>query len=232
MMNDAARATVVFPGAGSFGSEFQPLLQALGPAGWLVKYPGRFGRDFGNGAESFDAVVQTCAEQVTGRAAAEVLLVGHSYGGYVAYATAMRLQDAGVAVSALVVVGADAPGRLRVSDQAIGTPAEAAAYLDAIDPGMLADAPSDDWREIVVETTMSDLRLLKQFEGSPVAGLRCPLFAVRGEEDPLASAAGVADWAHCTSGAFATATFPGGHSDFLRSAEWSSWVCGLAAGLD
>ncbi|HEY5832839.1 thioesterase II family protein [Streptomyces sp.] len=229
--NDLTPSTVFFPGAGSFGREFQLLVDALKPAAWLVKYPGRYGKDFGVPAESFDGVVRACTEQIARRAPARPVLFGHSFGAYVAYATALRLQDAGIGVSALVAVGASAPGRLEVSEQATGTLSDAATYLDSVDPGALADAPSDDWREVVVETAVHDLRLLRQFDAAASTGVHCPILAVRGDADPLTSDAGVREWEHSTDGVFSLRVFPGGHSDFLRSPACTSWLRGIRDGF-
>jgi surfactin synthase thioesterase subunit len=220
------RSTAFFPGAGSFGREFQRLTDELKPAAWVVRYPGRYGKDFGQPAASFDSVVRACAEQVADRADAAPVLFGHSYGAYVAYATAVRLQETGLTVAALIATGASAPSQLRVPQQATQSPADAASYLDSIDPGMLDDAPSDDWREVVADTTAADLRLLREFgaaTGGPAAGgLHCPVLAVRGEEDPLTSAAAIGEWQRYTDAGFAAHGFPGGHSDFLGSAACAS----------
>jgi surfactin synthase thioesterase subunit len=231
MMN-AARSTEFFPGAGSFGSELRPLLDALKPAARLVRYPGRLGRDFGVPAESFDGVVRACAEQIADRAPARPVLFGHSFGAYVAFAVAARLQEAGTPVAALVAVGASAPARLEVPERALRSPSDAAQYLDGVDPGILADAPSDDWREVVVETAIQDLRLLRQFGQTAVEGLHCPILAVRGDSDPLTSDATAGEWERCTDGPFSLRVFPGGHADFLRSPACVSWVRGLPASFD
>jgi surfactin synthase thioesterase subunit len=218
------RSTVFFPGAGSFGREFQPLADELKPSAWLVRYPGRLGRDFGHPASSFAAVVQACATQITLRAPDAPVLFGHSFGAYVAYATALRLQEAGLTVSALVTAGASAPSELTVPEQAAQSPAGAASYLDSIDPGALADAPSDDWREVVTETTAADLRLLSGFDAAGTASVHCPVLAVRGERDPLTSESGIGEWARYTDARFSARVFPGGHSDFLRSTACTSWL--------
>jgi surfactin synthase thioesterase subunit len=204
-----------FPGAGSFGAEFGGL-----PDARLVRYPGRQGRDFGTPAGSFDELVRCCADQVPDGQ----VLAGHSFGAYVAYATALRLQEAGIEVAALVVAGAVAPGRMAVPDRATGTPTEVAAYLDSVDPEMLAAAPSDEWREIVVEAAGEDLRLLRQFAGS--GAVRCPVATVRGAADPLTSDPGMGEWAEYTDGGCTPHVFPGGHSDFLRTPAFVSWLRG------
>lgn len=222
-MSDLPGSTAFFPGAGSLGSEFRPLMHALEPTAWLVKYPGRYGGDFGDNPGSFDGVVRACAEQVSSRMPARPVLVGHSFGAYVAYAAALRLREAGADVAALVVVGASAPARLEVPELSPAMPADVVTYLNRVDPGMLADAPSDDWREVVVETVAHDLRLLRQFDAISAAKVCCPIIAVRGDADPLTSDAGAGEWEHCTEGAFSLRIFPGGHSDFLRSPACAAW---------
>jgi surfactin synthase thioesterase subunit len=195
--------TVFFPGAGSFGGAVPLRARA-------VRYPGRYATD---PASSFDDVVRSCAEQ------ANTVLFGHSFGAYVAFAVASTLGDA---VTALVVSGANA--EVHVPERATATPSDTAAYLDAVDPHALADVPSDEWREIVAETAMHDLRLLAGFDPATVEPVRCPLFAVRGDQDPLTSDEGVRAWESRTSGRFTSHVFPGGHSDLLTSDELASWL--------
>lgn len=210
--------TAFLPGAGSFGSEFRALVNQ-DPEARVVKYPGRKGKDFGVPAESFDDVVTACAEQVTGRP----VLFGHSFGAYVAYATASRLQEAGVEIAALIVTGANAPTRLQVPSRATTTPTDTAAYLDDVDPELLAAGPSDEWREIVAETAMHDLRLLARFDTASTTKLRCPILAARGDTDDLTSNEGIQEWAQATHGMFSPHVFGGGHSDFLGSTAYTSW---------
>ncbi|MGW4211317.1 thioesterase II family protein [Lentzea sp. NPDC004789] len=188
-----------FPGAGSFGGDAPPGTRA-------VKYPGRFGTD---PASSFDDLVRACAGQ------AGTVLFGHSFGAYVACAVAASLGDS---VETLVVSGANA--RVHVPSQAIATPSDALAYLDAA--GALADAPSDEWREIIAETAMHDLRLLAEFDFEALEPLRCPVIAVRGDRDPLTTEEGVRDWQNRTSGPFTEHVLAGGHSDLLTGEELSA----------
>ncbi|MFD3695125.1 thioesterase II family protein [Streptomyces sp. NPDC058646] len=222
---------VVFPGAGSFGGELLPLLGELGPPSWLARYPGRFGKDLGRPAGSFEEIVQSCVAQVTRRQADRPVLVGHSFGAYVARATATRLEELGTGVSALIVVGATAPELLTVPEAATRSPSGTAAYFDDIDPGLVPGEASDEWREIVLETAMQDLRLLEDFmaTASQYAEVRCPVFAARGGADPLTSTSGIGRWAGATSADCAHRVFPGGHSDVLRSPEFTSWLVDVCA---
>lgn len=189
-----------FPGAGSFGGETPP-------GATQVRYPGRYGRDFGVPAASFGAVVEACAAHLTRRSAEPPLLLGHSYGAYVAYATASRLPT----VAGLVVVGANAPDRHHIAPDAFTDPL---GYLRRVDPD--ADPPPDEWRDIVAETTVQDLRLLAGFDHSGAEPLACPVLAVRGDADPLTTDEGVDGWRRYAGAAFATRTLAGGHSTVLR----------------
>ena len=193
----------MFPGAGSFGSDCQELLRS----GRLVKYPGRFGR--GGPAASFGALVSACAEQV---AAQRPVLVGHSFGAYVAYAVAGVLEASGTEVDRLVVLGAVAPDRHSVAPESIS---DTEAYLERVAPGLV----SGEWRDVVVETAAHDMKLLSGFRASDHPVLRCPVFAGYGEKDPLTSADGVAAWAEVTTSGFEQRQFPGGHSDLLASPD-------------
>jgi surfactin synthase thioesterase subunit len=198
---------ICFPGAGSFGAEFAAVTGAR-----VMRYPGRHGRDFGVPAGSFEEVVSACVDQLSRRAPQRPVLLGHSFGAYVAYAVAGRLPE----VAALVVVGASA----RPEVPRLAGAAEVAAYLDRVDPSALAGVPSPEWREIVVAAAAADLRLLRSFDpaGHPVLG--CPVLAARGQDDPLTSDAGLDGWAPRTTGPFTRQVFPGGHSDLLRSAAF------------
>ncbi|MFE6619107.1 thioesterase II family protein [Streptomyces sp. NPDC057740] len=222
-MRHEGSGIVVFPGAGSFGGELRPLLSAWGPSAWLARYPGRFGRDFGRAAASFEELVGSCVTQVRRLRPTRPVLVGHSFGAYVAHATATELEELGTEVSALVVVGAVAPALLTVPEAAARNPSDTAAYLGGVDPGLLPDE-SDEWRDIVLDTAMHDLRLLAEFKAWAHREVRCPVLAARGEEDPLTSTGGIGAWSGATAEGCTQRSFPGGHSDLLRSPAFASWL--------
>ncbi|MFI6690407.1 thioesterase II family protein [Streptomyces sp. NPDC050433] len=222
-MSSGTSDVFLFPGAGSFGSELQPLLRALGPSARSARYPGRFGRDFGRAATSFAAVVKSCVDLITTLQPLGAVLVGHSYGAYVAYVTATELEAIGARASALVVTGATAPALLTIPESITQSSSDAAAYLDHIDPGLFSDE-SGDWRDIVIETAMQDLTLLREFTQAAYPRVRCPVFAARGEEDLLAPSDGIQAWVRATTEKCTHRSFPGGHSDLLRSSEFAAWL--------
>lgn len=223
-MGRESSGVVVFPAAGSFGGELRQLLRELEPSAWMAHYPGRFGKDVGSAAGSFGEVVESCVTQVRRRESARPVLVGHSFGAYVSYATAKKLEKLGTEIYALVVVGATAPDLLSVPESAIQNRSGTAAFLEDI-----LDEPSDEWRDIVLDTAMQDLRLLKEFNASKYGEVRCPVLAVRGEADPLTSTSGICEWSDVTVSGCSHKVFPGGHSDLLRSAEFASWLSEVRA---
>ncbi|MBQ1017633.1 alpha/beta fold hydrolase [Micromonospora sp. D93] len=211
----------VLPGAGSFGGELRPLIQAFQPSAWLVRYPGRFGRDFGRPANSFDQVVRSCVEQVTRRSTDRPALVGHSFGAYVAYAAAVELERLGTELGSVVVVGAMPPNLFSVPESVTQSRAALAAYLDEINPDIDS---SGEWRDVMVDTAMSDLVLLRGFTPSRLGLLRCPILAAQGETDPLITTAGLADWGRATTGDFDHRIFAGGHIDLLADDAFVTWL--------
>jgi surfactin synthase thioesterase subunit len=210
---------VLFPGVGSFGGELRQLLRELRPSARMARYPGRFGADAGSAHRSFREVVESCATQVRRQERSRPVLVGHSFGAYVAYATARKLEELGTDVSALVVAAAAAPGLLSVPGSAIRDRSGTAAFLDGI-----VDEPPSEWGDTVLDAVVQDLRLLTEFSESAYGKVRCPILAARGEADPATSTSGIREWAGVTISWCAHKVFPGGHSDWLSSPQFASWL--------
>ncbi|MEU3202465.1 thioesterase II family protein [Streptomyces cyaneofuscatus] len=205
---------VLFPGAGSFGSEFQPLRAAAGPDTRMMRYPGR--SEDPADAVSFATVVAACHDQIARLPTGPPpVLLGHSYGAYLAYATALSLHRRSVEVALLVVVGASAPDLARVPAEVTASAEAALDYLDAADPGQLA-AAAPEWREAVAETALADLRVLAEMDvPSPPDRVPCSVLALRGARDPLTSDASVEAWRRFSDGDVVRHTFAGGHSELL-----------------
>jgi surfactin synthase thioesterase subunit len=229
--NRRPRDVVAFPGAGSYGGEFHALRRGLAGGARLVtlQYPGRTGPDQGTPATSFDALVAACVARILRRSRAGCVLVGHSFGAYVAYATAVALEAGGTCVDALVVVGANAPDRLALPEHAVRTREGAWEFLNTLGDDVVGSVPGERWRELVMETVWRDLVLLSEFPGTASARLRGPVLAVRGLEDPLAAEDRMSGWAGVTDGGFARVSLPGGHSGVLTAPEFVDRVAALIA---
>lgn len=216
----ATRPVVVFPSAGSFGSEFRSLLREMRPQVTRARYPGRSDDE---PAASFGDLVARCVEQVVALGDEAPVLLGHSFGAYVAFATALELERTRRPVSSLVVLGATAPPELDLDALPADTPEDVAAYLTRIDPTSLTGAPSDEWRDLLVEVARADLRLLRGHGTRPGDVLTCPIVAVRGEADSLVSEDGLAAWRQATRGEFTQHVVPGQHADPVRALGTAPW---------
>jgi surfactin synthase thioesterase subunit len=230
--NASPRDVIAFPGAGGFGGEFRALRGVLdtlpGDARFVaLQYPGRGGANAP--AASFDDLVAKCAARSAEAARPRPVLLGHSFGALVAYATAVALEAAGTGVGALVAVGADAPDRVTLPVEAAASREAARAYLDSIGDDILGRAPDDEWREIIVDTAWRDLVLLTGFPGPAPVKLRCPVLAVRGRDDRITADDRMAAWADTTEGGFDLASLPGGHTDMLSSPEFLALVSAVVA---
>lgn len=223
----APRRVVAFPGAGGFGGEFRTLRGALPSGSRLValQYPGR--DDEQPGETSFDDLVAACAARIREPSGSGCVLLGHSFGAFVAYATASALEAAGTEVAALVVVGADAPDRVTLPVEAARSREATRAYLDGIGDDVLGQAPNDEWRAIVVDAAWRDLVVLAGFPGPAGEKLRCPVLAVRGRADPVTADDRMAAWADTTAGGFTSASLPGGHTDVMSSPEFLDRVSAI-----
>lgn len=210
-----------FPSAGSYGSEFREIMRHSRPRGRIVRYPGRT-IDHSNPASSFEALAAECTERVTSVAGSRpTILIGHSFGAYVAYLVASELYKLSTTVTALVVTGANCPGWPR---PAFPTSApEIREYLTRLDPPGFAEADADVLEE-VSQHAISDLQLLQSFVPPAPPTLQCKVYATAGSTDPLVDDDGLAGWRAITTGEFLSRKFSGGHSDLLGADEFIGWL--------
>lgn len=225
---DAFPRIAIFPGAGSFGAEFRPLLKALRPRAWLMRYDWRDDAKARWGEVSFAEAAETCARDVLSRAhGAPVILLGHSFGAYVVHATTLAMQAAGQPPQAVVLVGAAAPSHCqRLS--APRTEAEVAAYWNQVEQGLLDRAPDHGWRDMVVETTCRDLALYETYDGSAIGRMPCTVHTAAGVHDPLVSAPALRAWSTYAREEGVHRIFDGGHSEMLGQIAFINWIADTA----
>jgi surfactin synthase thioesterase subunit len=60
----------------------------------------------------------------------------------------------------------------------------------------------------------SDLRVLESYRWRTGPTVRCPVFAIAGQQDPYAPPDAVNDWSRYMGGAFECRVYPGGHFYF------------------
>lgn len=224
---DARCRVVVFPHAGGtangywawaghFPAEFEV---------WLVAYPGRETRGGEPLVDSMDrladGVAAAIGEQaagwqasaaVAGRAAAPLVLFGHSMGGAVAYETARRLlsRQPGL-VRRLVVSARPAPAAIRPS--AVHTYGRQ-RFLDALRSLGGTDAAVFEHQELVdylLPIVRNDYRLIETYRPPADPRLALDILAFAAAHDPSAPVEDVLAWADVTTTRFDYAVFPGGH---------------------
>ena len=161
-----------------------------------------------------DAVLDLLAEVLfEHRSGPPFALFGHSMGGAIAYALAARLQRAaGPAPAGLIVSGVRPPGSPELSPRMMDLSDEdLLSTLTDLEgtPREILDNP--EMVEFVLHRLRTDLTLLESVERTPVEVLDCPIDALSGTGDEIASPDVMLGWAAMTSGEFQSHTFTGGH---------------------
>lgn len=209
--SDAAVRCVCFPHAGGAAAFYSPLAKALAPAFAVqaVQYPGRQDRwreDFASSVESMaDAVVAELATDLP------LVLFGHSMGAAVAFEVALRLEARGVAPVALFASGRRGPATSRSwhgHDPDDATLLAEVRLLGGPDADLLTDPAL---RGVAMPPLRADFRVAGAYRYTGDRVLRCPIVALVGHADPVASLAQVREWGRHTAEELTLEVFPGGH---------------------
>ncbi|MER7466204.1 alpha/beta fold hydrolase [Streptomyces sp. NPDC097981] len=217
---------VCFAHAGAGTSAFHRWSDLLGPGVTPEPQllPGRDGRRREARVTTREALLDDLRELFKEQPPGPYVLYGHSLGGLIAYTLTRALDDAGLPLPELLVIGAvpppdvfggtaftaDAPDDelMRILESFDGVPA-------SVDPGV--------WHRFVFPVLRDDLRLAASLRAAaldPVAGgpVPVPLLAVAGSEDPVGPPEVLRGWSEWTTGRFESRTVPGGHF-FVRNGE-------------
>ncbi|MFI5806914.1 thioesterase II family protein [Streptomyces sp. NPDC051561] len=148
-------------------------------------------------------------------------LYGHSMGALVAYGLAQRRQQEGRTLPEALVVGAYQPPHRPPPLAAVRGMNDRELTHLLVDIGgmspMLLEYP--EWRESALALIRDDLKVCHGYRHTPAAaGLRCPVHAVVGSDDPLVTAPDAQEWAQHAQGQFDVHTVHGGHL-FIRDAQ-------------
>src|SRR5690554_3436793 len=182
-INDTV-SLVIFPGAGSFGSEFRTLLKAFRPKARLQRYSWRYGGTWSQKNKTFNDAARLCAQQIQKSGHEQTVFIGHSFGAFMAYVTALTLQEANEAPIGLILTGASAPDHTIIAPKPV-TEKEMESYWNRVDPGLFDRVPDQSWKDLLIETTRRDLALLESLRDSGFGRLSCPLYIGIGDSDPL-----------------------------------------------
>lgn len=203
-------ASVFFPWAKHMGTQIEP---------WAIRLPGRETRLREEPIASFKAMRQVLLEELAPQLKPPFALLGHSLGAILAYTLARDLQRmGGAAPEALIVAGARPPARpiprpllSEMDDRHFVR--ELGERYNSLPPAVVQNP---ELLALVLPVLRADIQVYESFEyeAEPVLGCRTAAFG--GEQDPLVSAADVADWRGCCAAEFSHHVFPGDHF-FLQS---------------
>jgi surfactin synthase thioesterase subunit len=187
-------------------SELAPELEL-----WHVTLPGRGRRRHEPFARDWSSLAQDLATAVARDVPAPFALFGHSLGALLAFEVARRLTGAGTPPTHLVVSGRDGPDsspdlKLPDSDDELlrcvhhaygGVPDQVRASRDVLDH--------------FLPILRADLELARDYVLRPGVVLSCPITAMVGDADPIASPEGLARWGRHTGAGCELRVLPGGH---------------------
>lgn len=212
----AERPVLFFPPAGADQTVVGPLVHHLaGVRLGALRMPGRGLRRDEPAPTDLEQVIGPIADAVVGLGGTAPLLVGHSFGGLLAFAVAQELDRRGRPPARLVAVTSTAPhawedylASLGASDREDYVERRVARLLrDGAVPESLAGHP--ELGQAVREQLAADVRMsYRSFSTDP---LSCPITAITAREDALVDRDASALWHKATNGEIHELTVPGGH---------------------
>jgi surfactin synthase thioesterase subunit len=204
---------VTFAHAGGGPQTFMPWDTKLAPDVelWHVTLPGRAARMREPFAREWGPLVDELSEAIARDVPGPVALFGHSLGALLAFEVARHLADSGQEPAHLIVSGRDAPD----TAPALEVPETDDELLDLIDDnyGGVPDQvrASQEVLDYFLPMLRADLELARDYVLEPGATLTCPITAMTGDADPIASPDGLARWDSQTGAGCERHVLPGGH---------------------
>ncbi|MFI2620335.1 thioesterase II family protein [Streptomyces sp. NPDC018584] len=209
---EAALRLVCFPHAGGGASSFHPLARALGPQVEVlaVQYPGRQDRRHEPPSPRLSELADRAAEALLASDdEVPYALLGHSLGALVAYETARRLDRAGATPRRLFVSARCAPTAGPGPTDRLSDDAALLAEVRRLGGGDALDDP--EMLALALPALRADYQALRSYTWRDGPGLRCPVTAMAGAEDPLCAPEHVTDWLRLSVVPGRSRVFPGGH---------------------
>ncbi|MBL1082709.1 thioesterase [Streptomyces actinomycinicus] len=208
---DEGRVSLVcFPYAGGGSTAYTAWRRRLPEALTLHAHipPGREERGREPSLGSVDELVDDVLPDVLA-VPGPLVLVGHSFGAFLAHETAHRLAQAGRPPEHLFVLGAGAPGLTPLQPVGNDEEIERLWRLLGANP---AGLERPEFRAGFFPALRADLRAHAAFlPPADRPALTLPVTAVYGNEDPVATEQAVSTWRHLCSGPFRTVEIAGGH---------------------
>jgi len=210
------RPVLFFPPAGADQTIVRPLVHHLaGTRLGALRMPGRGLRRSEPAPARMEPVIDEIATSIATMTGPAPVLVGHSFGGLLAFAVAQELDRRGTPPARLVAVASTAPHAWEDRLAEIGGVDEddyverrtRQLMADGAVPKELADHP--ELGAATREALATDVRMsYRAFITTP---LSCPITAITARDDDLVDREASALWHKATNAAIDELTVPGGH---------------------
>jgi pyochelin biosynthetic protein PchC len=211
------RAILFFPPAGADQTVARPLLApARGLRLGVLRMPGRGPRQDEAAPTDLLALAASIGDSVLALGGPPPALVGHSFGGLLAYAVACRVEERGGRLGRLVALASASPVSWH-RDRTQGSPSFVAGRVERIlaRGGLPAHIAADaDLVRHARRLIATDITLMSK--SFPLRPLACPVTVIRGRQDRMVDDAAVEGWTE-VSAAVDFVAVPGDHF-FYRSA--------------
>jgi medium-chain acyl-[acyl-carrier-protein] hydrolase len=144
------------------------------------------------------------------------VLFGYSLGGLIAFETARILaRDAEQQQPQALIVAASGAPTERLNLPHLHMLPDAEFIRRSVDryPGGIPAAVlgEPDLMAMLLPVLKADMKMFETYEYLPGEALRCPIYAIAGEQDHLCSPSSMAGWKKETTGSFFTETVAGNH---------------------
>lgn len=204
----------IFPHAGGTADFYVPFAEAFGTGTRCVavQYPGkRGGKDLSRYTAITD-LADRLSEMIdpAETPGSSVAFFGHSMGALLAFELALRFERAGNPIAALFASASAAPGLIPMRAEILTSDQELlklVGRLTGANPEFLAN----EQFAATLMPTLRGLRAVAAYESAPEAKVSCPIHALVGEDDDIATAELAAPWRERTTADFDLTFFPGGH---------------------
>jgi surfactin synthase thioesterase subunit len=211
---ESTRLLVCFPHAGGAATAYAPLAAALPAAVDVValQYPGRQERLSEPSLDSVDDLVAAIVPELWPVLDRPFAFFGHSAGAIVAFEAARVLEQRyGTVALGLFASGRRGPSTRREEQVHRGgdrSLLREVARLGGTPAHLLDD---EDVQQMLLPALRGDYKAIETYEWRPGPPLQCPIWALLGDDDPLATEAEAAAWRSQTTGGFELHVFPGRH---------------------
>lgn len=178
-----------------------------------VRRPGREGAYAEPALRDTRAIVDATMRALRALPPCPTALLGHSFGGVLAYEVARAMEAAGDAPELLIVSATPAPQIVRSLPRLADLPDE--RFVREVDaryggiPDEVKAAP--ELLELLLPPLRADMAAYEAHRHEPGPPLRCPILAFRGRDDRTVDPQSLARWRELTDRAFEARELPGGH---------------------